>query len=113
MFTLRRTAKVVRFRVLVPTLLALRTSARSFLFCSAVHLKLDIGFARFDLAVNQYGACLNYGFGFGAGYDGAVCTPRSPRITTQWPPVCRALTGGFNPERQGGPWAPCANQNPA
>jgi len=38
------------------------------------HLKLDLGFARFDLAVNQYGACFNYGFGFGAGYDGAVCT---------------------------------------
>jgi hypothetical protein len=37
-FALRRTAKVVRFRALaiVSTLLALRTSARSFLSCSAV-----------------------------------------------------------------------------
>ena len=39
-----------------------------------VHLALNLGFAKFDLAINQYGACFNYGVGFHAGYDGAVCT---------------------------------------
>jgi bacteriocin-like protein len=36
--------------------------------------EINLGIARFGLSINQYGACFNYGFGFGAGYDGAVCT---------------------------------------
>jgi bacteriocin-like protein len=34
---------------------------------------LELGFARFNFNANEYGACFNWGLGFG-GYDGAVCT---------------------------------------
>src|SRR6266478_486264 len=106
-FALRRTAKAVRFRALaiVSTLLALRTSARSFLSCSAgskalvasPSFPLRLQLKPFQRKPDHVGASLNrvnspiqfYGDDFGA--DARLCHPSKEGILLWCPPAAAAF----------------------